>query len=127
MTTTLSAGIAVSEILQEVAPDKVYPLYADFETVKPCIVYQREGIDVERDKDGTSDEVCRMSIYVITSNYSEGVELAEQARRALEGASVAVLSKYNFSEIAFAGADEYTESGTSTYIQQLYITLSRYN
>lgn len=125
--TTLSAGIAVSEILQSVAPGKVYPLMADFATVKPCIVYQRDGIEVVIDKDGTMDEVCRMSIYIITADYSSGVELAEEVRGALESAPEATLAKHHLSAITFAGADEYAESDTSTYAQQLYITLERYN
>lgn len=118
--TTLSAGIAVKEILSDVMPDKVFPLLADFQATKPCIVYQRDGIDVARDKDGIATEVCRMSVYVVTDNYGDGVTLAERARQAIEQAPESKLSRYDIGDVYFDGADEYMDGDTSTYIQQLY-------
>lgn len=123
--TTLSAGLAVAEILGELLPGKVFPLYADFRTTKPCIVYQREGIEVARDKDGIAIEECHLSLYIITARYAEGVALAERCRAELEGAPASVLRRHELDTIELDGADEYSESDTSTFIQQLTIRLSR--
>lgn len=86
---SLSAGAVIRAILLEDAEvaarvNKVFPVVADSATL-PYIVYRRSAFSTKPQKSGQpgADEI-QMEILCFTARYSEGVELAEAVRSALD-------------------------------------------
>ncbi len=88
--TSLSAGEIIAEILlgdDEIMSraQKVYPVVEDTATL-PYIVYQRVQLDQTPVKQNTPhDDNVGIQILCFTEGYTEGVELAEAVRAALDG------------------------------------------
>lgn len=87
--TSLSAGLAVREILagdEAVArfTGRIFPVAAD-QAVLPYILYRRAALDHDPSKGGQPGaDTVLLELEVYTASYSEGVELAEAVRRALD-------------------------------------------
>lgn len=87
--TSLSAGAIIREILlqdEEVSAraNKIFPVVTD-KAELPYILYRRSAMGVTPQKAGQpgADEV-KMEILCFTDRYSEGIELAEAVRSALD-------------------------------------------
>ena len=87
--TSLSAGAIIRAILLEDAEvaartNKVFPVVTDSADL-PYIVYRRSAFSTNPQKNGQPGaDTVQMEILCFTSRYSEGVELAEAVRAALD-------------------------------------------
>lgn len=76
----LKTNITVHSYVQ----DKIFPIFAPDSTLNPFIVYTRKSTDVFYTKDGHTYDDCQLSVYIISSNYTECVNIAESVRTSLE-------------------------------------------
>lgn len=87
--TSLSAGVIIRGILTQ-DPEvmkrarDVYPVVEDKADL-PYIVYRRAGFDQTPVKTHAGSDTLQMEILCFTKSYTEGVELAEAVRSALDG------------------------------------------
>lgn len=83
----ISIGKAIKSLLVSVlsktdVKNKIYPLIADEGTTFPFIIYRRNSITPESDKDYTNDSAY-IQIMIAANNYAESVDLAEKVRTSL--------------------------------------------
>lgn len=88
--TSLSAGEIIRAILandSEVTTraNKIYPVVEDRADL-PYIVYRRTQLKQDPIKNGRGADTVGIEILCYTKQYTEGVELAEAVRNALDGA-----------------------------------------
>lgn len=87
--TALSAGIVVRDMLladEEVTSrtTRIFPIVID-EAKTPYILYRRASLQHNPTKSGSPGaDTIIMEVECYTSNYAEGIELAEAVRRALD-------------------------------------------
>lgn len=86
--TSLSAGEIIRDVLindEEVKPrvNKVFPVVED-KAALPYVTYRRVRLDPTQTKSGGADTIG-IEVMCFTARYTEGVELAEAVRGALEG------------------------------------------
>ena len=89
-TTSLSAGEIIRAILANDAEvttraNKIYPVVEDRADL-PYIVYRRTQLKQDPTKNGRGADTVGIEILCYTKQYTEGVELAEAVRDALDGA-----------------------------------------
>lgn len=87
MVTSLSAGLAVSEVLTKALGDSVtavYPVVSEQNARMPYVVYYRLATGSNPDKRGNAFDTCQLAIEVYTAGYAEGVGLMERVRQAVE-------------------------------------------
>lgn len=89
--TILSAGEIIQQILTNDAEvssraGKVFPVVCD-EAKLPYIIYRRTGMEQIPVKRVTGADTASIEIMCCTANYSEGIDLAEAVRAALDGIS----------------------------------------
>lgn len=113
--TILSIGLAVAELLKPLKV-KVYPLLANADTPTPYIVYARDGVEIERDKDGIIAESTTVTVHIIADTYSKSVEYAEQARELLT--KTGVIQGLHITDSDLIDTKE-ERSDDNTYIQTL--------
>lgn len=92
--------------------NKIYPLVADESTTYPFIVYRRNSINEESNKDYSSDSVI-IQVLVITNTYQEGVHIAEDVRKAL------VHKKGNIQSISVE--DVILQDGSEEFIDNAFV------
>ena len=114
MMDSLNIGKAIYTILQTSIDidKKIYPLIADEGTTFPFIIYKRTGLTPESTKDNTNENVS-VEINIASSNYSESIDLAIKARKALEH------KKGTYSDIAIE--DIVIDDATEDYIEDTFI------
>lgn len=83
----ISIGKAIKSLLvaglhKTDVKNKIYPLIADETTTFPFIIYRRNSITPESDKDQTNDSTT-IQIVIAANNYAESVDLAEKVRTSL--------------------------------------------
>lgn len=88
--TSLSAGEIIRAILANDAEvtaraNKIYPVVEDRADL-PYIVYRRTQLKQDLTKGGRGADTVGIEILCYTKQYTEGVELAEAVRDALDGA-----------------------------------------
>ena len=88
--TSLSAGEIIRAVLIEdsevmARANKVFPVVADSAEL-PYIVYRRTQLEQDPTKRGRGADTVGIEILCCTENYTEGAELAEAVRGALDGA-----------------------------------------
>lgn len=88
MTSALSAGLVIHEVLSEdsgvaSAVTKIFPVMTDSARL-PYIAYRRNGLDPIITKAGHIHRV-RIEILCMSERYSQGVEIAEKVKAALDG------------------------------------------
>lgn len=84
----LSAGEIIRAILVEdpevmAQASKVYPVVEDSADL-PYIVYRRSSLEATQTKSGRPADTASIEILCYTEHYTEGVELAEAVRAALD-------------------------------------------
>lgn len=90
--TSLSAGELIRAVLIQ-APEvksrasKVYPVVEDAAEL-PYIVYRRTRLEKGSVKNQRGNDAVTIEVQCYTSGYTEGVELAEAVRNALDGAQI---------------------------------------
>lgn len=75
-------SLLVSGLSKTDVKNKIYPLIADEGTSFPFIIYRRNSITPESDKDYTNDSAY-IQIMIAANNYAESVDLAEKVRTSL--------------------------------------------
>lgn len=75
-------SLLVSGLSKTDVKNKIYPLIADEGTTFPFIIYRRNSITPESDKDYTNDSAY-IQIMIAANNYAESVDLAEKVRTSL--------------------------------------------
>ncbi len=87
--TSLSAGEIIRAVLAEdpevsLRATDIYPVVEDRADL-PYIVYRRVALDHNPVKSGPGSDTVTIEILCFTQGYTEGVELAEAVRDALDG------------------------------------------
>lgn len=90
--TSLSAGNIINKILREDAEVAsktrlIFPIVVD-KAQLPYIVYRRVGLDQTPVKGRRGSDSVTIDVVCYTKGYTEGVELAEAVRGALEGEQI---------------------------------------
>lgn len=118
---SLSAGVIIRDVLledSEVASltNNIFPVAADSAEL-PYIVYRRTELEPNPQKSGQpgADEIC-VEVLCHSAQYSEGVELAEAVRSALDYAS-AKNEILRMRSCYLAGGEEFYEN--DAFVQQL--------
>ena len=75
-------SLLVSGLSKTDVKNKIYPLIADEGTTFPFIIYRRNSVTPESDKDYTNDSAY-IQIMIAANNYAESVDLAEKVRTSL--------------------------------------------
>lgn len=75
-------SLLVSGLSKTDVKNKIYPLIADEGSTFPFIIYRRNSITPESDKDYTNDSAY-IQIMIAANNYAESVDLAEKVRTSL--------------------------------------------
>ena len=106
----LQADAEVKKLLDE----KIFPLVADENTTFPFMVYRRNGLDVEGNKDSFVDEQnVKMEFAVASDSYGSSLNIAIKVTDALVGKRGAFLG-INISRIELSDA-------TEDYIDDAYV------
>lgn len=90
MNSILSASMIIGAVLSDkVASEvtKIFPVVAAKEAVAPYICYRRVKLEGQSVKGYPSATAGRVEVLIFTSEYSEGVMLAEKVKDALDGCS----------------------------------------
>lgn len=90
MASSISAGIAISDMLkgsQKVADmvTNIYSVVAEERATLPYIVYRRVSIDERAVKSAMYCDQATIEVLCYARSYPQSVELAELARKALDG------------------------------------------
>ena len=70
--------------LHEYIDDKIYPIFAPDEILVPFLVYERRNIVPSYTKDGLLYDEVGITINIVSADYSDGIEIANIVRSALE-------------------------------------------
>ena len=123
--TSLSAGLAVYAMLTEdekvaAMATKVFPVVTD-KAELPYIAYRRAAFDQNPVKAGMPGaDTVRMEVACYAANYAQGVEMAEAARKALEGGARTVGGLRIRSCMLTDAAEEWQDDA---YVQRLVFDL----
>ena len=95
---------------------KIYPIAPKSEVTFPFIVYERENVTTYYDKQRAFVTDVDVSIYVLSDDYTESVDIAEMVIRALDKKT----AEYDDFEIIDATLSNVPESYVSqTFVQQV--------
>ena len=95
---------------------KIYPIATKSEVTFPFIVYERENVTTYYDKQRAVVTDVDVSIYVLSDDYTESVDIAEMVIRALDKKT----AEYDNFEIIDATLSNVPESYVSqTFVQQV--------
>lgn len=113
MINSLNIGAYVFDRLSNELDDiKVCPIVVEKETTFPYIVYKRIGLVPASSKDGEFEDTARIEVKVVTENYADGIEIANQVRESLE------VDEDTFDGM---GIETTLENGTEEYAYNAYI------
>lgn len=121
--TSLSAGEIIREILSsdpEVAArtNKIFPVAVDNADL-PYVLYRRVQLEQVPVKDRRGADTVGIEVMCYTSQYTEGVELAEAVRAALDGRQAA-LDGLRMRSCFLSDSEEAWQD--DAYVQQLIFT-----
>jgi hypothetical protein len=92
MDNTILAGKYIRKILIEnteiqslISTNKIFPLLANPDTTFPFITYSRNNLTPVYTKNLLSDNDISFTIYVVSNEYVESLDIANAVRHALEG------------------------------------------
>lgn len=95
---------------------KIYPIATKSEVKFPFIVYERENVTTYYDKRGPATDNIDVSIYVLSDDYTETLDIAEMVIKALDRQT----ATYEGFEVMDATLIDVPESYISqTYVQQV--------
>ena len=122
--TSLSAGEIIREILSsdpEVAArtNKIFPVAVDNAEL-PYVLYRRVQLEQVPIKDRRGADTVGIEIMCYTAQYTEGVELAEAVRAALDGRQVE-LDELRMRSCFLSDSEEAWQD--DAYVQQLIFTV----
>lgn len=122
--TSLSAGEIIREILSsdpEVAArtNKIFPVAVDNADL-PYVLYRRVQLEQVPVKDRRGADTVGIEVMCYTSQYTEGVELAEAVRAALDGRQ-AELDGLRMRSCFLSDSEEAWQD--DAYVQQLIFTV----
>lgn len=77
--------LSTNSLLTPLVGNKIYPLVAEQTTEYPFIVYFRDNITNKTyTKDGYCEDLVTFTINCVSTDYSEGLEIANEVRKCLE-------------------------------------------
>ncbi len=113
-------SLLVSGLSNTNVKNKIYPLIADETTTFPFIIYRRNSISPESDKDQTNDSAT-FQIMIAANNYAESVDLAEKVRTALVHKS-GTIQTIPVEDITLVdGSEEFIDN---TFVQNLTLKIT---
>lgn len=81
--------LSQDSVLQGLVGDKIYPIVAENSTTFPYIVYFRTAIqNLGITKDGYIEDLCNYSIIVVSNDYEQSLEIANNVRRVMQGLKI---------------------------------------
>lgn len=111
-----SALSGSADIQKAIGKNKIFPIATKNEVEFPFIVYERDNVTPRYDKSGESVTDSSVNVYVLTENYTQGLDIAEMVVRALER-QYADYKDFKVIGATMTGASEsYT---ANTFVQQI--------
>lgn len=95
---------------------RVYPIIADEGSLKPFIIYERDGLTIDRCKDGSYQGNFSFSVKIVSDGYYEGLGYAQSVVDSVLKMNSTV-EGLNYSDITLSSATE--EYSDDSYIQSL--------
>lgn len=102
--------------LKQMIGMKIYPIATKSEVKFPFVVYERENVTVYYDKQGPATSNIDVSIYVLSDDYTESLDIAEMIIKALDRKK----AEYEGYDVIDAIVNDVPESYISqTFVQQI--------
>lgn len=98
----IKAILGGNKEITEIVGRAIYPLVFKYDSKLPCIVYKRNRLTPSGIKDRRTYEPS-IEILCVSENYDEGLELAAEVLKALDGYK----DGDNIQQIRFTDGDEY--------------------
>lgn len=76
--------LSQNEELESLVGNKIYPLVAENSATYPFVVFYRNGISNNPNKDGYGEDNVNYTIVVVSNKYSESIEIANKIRQTIE-------------------------------------------
>lgn len=112
--------LANDETLTTLVNKRIFPLVAEQGTLYPFIIYRRTNIDTNSNKD-ENGEIIYVELNIVSNNYQNSVEVAEQVRKILEHKS-GTYSEIEIDDIEINSAsEEFSEDG---FIQNITLKIT---
>ena len=105
-----------AEIQKAIGKNKIFPIATKNEVPFPFIVYERDSVNPQYDKSGESVTESSVNVYVLTENYTQGLDIAEMVVSALERKDAAYKDFKVIGATMTGAAESYT---ANTFVQQL--------
>lgn len=122
--TILSAGRLVMQLLNGIEGVSVYSVISPSESTMPAVIYRRAGLQEQPVKGSLPADAAFYEFEVWTTDYEEGLAIAEQIRARIEGSQGFIDRETGLKLRAAMLTDGY-EQGTieGAYIQSLTFLL----
>lgn len=130
MTDSLNIGQAIYTTLSQDADisgyvgDKIFPVVAvsrsdnNLTSLMPFIIYQREGMTGRSTKDGVFEDTALIAIKIVTTNYTQGIEIATLVRHLFEDKKIK-FDNITMCDTQLQNAYEEYNDNYSAYVQSL--------
>lgn len=119
---TLKVGAAVRTLLEandeltSLVGNKIFPVAAQEDTLRPFLIYQRTGLNPAYTKDAREYDSVFMGITIVSETYSGSIAVASAVIKALEHKR-GVYAGLNIDDIMLADSNESADE--INYIQDL--------
>jgi uncharacterized protein DUF3168 len=100
----------------------VFPIVMPEETLAPCLVFQRETLDVTYDKSGSVIDNSDVSVIMFAKSYPDVVDIASAVRFALEEVTGGFNGVTVISSRVRGGAEGY-DIESDTFFQKITFTI----
>lgn len=94
------------ESLNQYIEGRVYPIIATNYDKYPFILYRRDSLNEEKNKDSKYAEILDYEIIIVSNTYEKSVEVAENLRSEMEQIKNVVIDEYNIYSIDFINSKE---------------------
>lgn len=111
--------LSASAELQARVGEKIFPLGTKREVESPFIVYERDNVSVDYDKEHKRTADVDVSVYVAAETYTESVEIAEIVIKALDKE----LATYD----GFIVEDAHVMSAAEDFVDTAYVQKVGFN
>ena len=105
-----------AEIQKAIGKNKIFPIATKNEVEFPFIVYERDNVTPRYDKSGESVTESSVNVYVLTENYTQGLDIAEMVVSALERKDAAYKDFKVMGATMLGASESYT---SNTFVQQI--------
>lgn len=119
--------LSTSNEINEILNNKIYPIVAikrsneDIGSLLPFIIYSRDGLIPRSTKDGIYEDTVQFTIKIVTSNYTQGIDITTLVRNIFEGRKI-IYDNITISDTVLTNAYEEYNDNYSAYVQSLRFT-----